>query len=700
MTRLFSVLFALVFAGSSLIAQDISETIWQDIEERTITATGTRHIAPTAFRTLSMNRGEMRNYLAGMPMEHTGNFKVISLPKPDGSWGTFRVEESPVMAPELAARYPEIKTYRGYGISDPTAFARFDLTPKGFHAMVLSSEGTYLIDPYFFENPNDIYMTYYRKDYPYNRDDPWVCHTDDFNEGLPDLAGQNRGGITTTGTELLTYRIAISTTGEYSTFHGGTIASTLAAINTALNRVNTVYNHDVAIQMNLIANNDQIIFLNASTDPFTNNNGQILLGQNQTTIDNIIGDADYDIGHVFSTGGGGIAALRSPCVPGRKAQGVTGLPSPVGDVFYIDFVAHEIGHQWNGFHTFNGSTGNCFGGNRSADAAYEPGSGSTIQAYAGICGGENLQPNSDAYFHGFSIIQIVNYSRNNTGNTCAVSQPLSNMPPTNLDPGSPVTLPISTPFTLVGSATDPNAGDTLLYNFEQFDLGAAGPPNTDNGNRPIFRSFFSSEEPMRTFPKLSDILGNTTTFGESLPTTTRTLSFRMTVRDGVGGTNSALVQHMTDATAGPFLVTALDAGGTLDGGSMLNVTWDVANTDNANVNCQTVDILFSTDGGQTFTELVADGTPNDGNEMVMVPNVDTSMGRLKVMAADNLFFDVNNANFTINMMALACPTEYETWLSNASSGGFIDSNNNGIVDVADLISCLPGPPKVASNSNN
>ena len=677
-----------IFVAPFLLGQVGGQGIWQDVNERSLTTTGTRYIVPNTYRTVAMDRGLMRNHLSKAPAAYSGQFIELTLPGPNGAWETFRIDESPIMEAELANKFPEIRTYRGFGVTDPTAYMRFDMTPQGFHAMVLTTQGTWMIDPYFFENPDDVYVSYYRQDYPYTREEPWFCDTTNANLEFDDLGERFLGGVTTTGTEMLNYRVAISATGEYSTFHGGTIPSVLAAITTALNRVNTVYNHDVAIQMNLVANNDQIIFLNSGTDPFSNSDGFAMLGQNQTTIDNIIGSANYDIGHVFSTGGGGIALLRGPCRAGQKAQGVTGLQSPVGDVFYIDFVAHEMGHQWGGRHTFNGTSGFC-NGNRSATAAFEPGSGSTIQAYAGICGSENLQNNSDAFFHSFSMIEIIEYSRNDSGNSCAVAQPLSNQPPQNLDAGNPVTLPIQTPFMLSGSATDANSGDTLLYNFEQFDLGTAAPPNTDNGNRPILRSFFYSVNPYRIVPRLSDVLNNTSTFGESLPTTSRILSFRMSVRDGNGGTNSTLIQHMTDATAGPFLVTALNAGGTVDGNSMLNVTWDVANTDNGNVNCQNVDIWFSIDGGMTFSELVAEGTPNDGSEMVVVPNVDTTQARIIVMAADNLFFDINNANFTINMASLLCPTDYETWLTDASAGGFIDSNGNGIVDVADFISCFP-----------
>jgi len=301
-----------------------------------------------------------------------------------------------------------------------------------------------------------------------------------------------------------------------------------------------------------------------------------MLSQNQSNLDAVIGSANYDIGHVFSTGGGGVAFLAVVCINGFKARGVTGLPSPTGDIFYIDFVAHEMGHQYGGNHSFNGSSGNCSGGNRNAATAYEPGSGSTIQAYAGICSPQNLQNNSDDYFHNISYVEMTNFTQIGGGSSCPVITPTGNLPPiVNAGTGG-LTFPIETPLKLDGSATDPD-GDPITFNWEEFDLGPAGHPDFPSGNAPIFRSFPAVSETYRLLPKLSNLLNNTHTIGELLPTYTRTLRFRLTVRDnraGGGGVDWDQVTHSVTDAAGPFLVTSPNTAVTWQGLSFQTITWD------------------------------------------------------------------------------------------------------------------------------
>jgi hypothetical protein len=377
-----------------------------------------------------------------------------------------------------------------------------------------------------------------------------------------------------------------------------------------------------------------------------------MLGQNQTTLTNIIGAANYDIGHVFSTGGGGVASLGVVCNNASKARGVTGLTNPTGDPFYVDYVAHEMGHQYAGNHTFNGNEGSCSGGNRNPSTAYEPGSGSTIQAYAGICGSQNLQSNSDDYFHTVSFQEMAGFSHNGNGATCGTT--------TNTDNDTPVvdagtggfTIPIGTPFILTGSATD---NDPLTYMWEQFNLGPAGHPNSPAGNAPIFRSFDALTTPTRVFPMLSDIVNNTQTIGEIMPSYTRDLTFRFTARDnevspGAGGVTYDTIDFDVTGTAGPFLVQTPNG---LDGlswpiGATREVTWDVANTDVAPVNCANVDIDLSTDGGFTAPISLASNTPNDGSALVLVPNNPTATARVWVSCSDNIFFDMSNSNFSIS----------------------------------------------------
>jgi hypothetical protein len=451
------------------------------------------------------------------------------------------------------------------------------------------------------------------------------------------------------GETLRSYRLAMAATAEYTAFHGGTVAGGMAAIVTAMNRVNGIYESEVAIRMVLVANNDQVVYTNAATDPYTNADGFGMLSENQANIDAVIGSANYDVGHVFSTGGGGIASLGVPCNAAFKARGVTGLPSPIGDPFYVDFVAHELGHQWGGNHTFNGSSGNCSGGNRNGSTAYEPGSGTTIQAYAGICSPQNIQSNSDAYFHGLSFDEMVAYSTTGGGNSCATQAATGNTAPV-VEAGPAHTIPISTPFELCGSGSDDD-GDALTFGWEQFNLGPAGHPDSPVDDAPIFRSFTPVTSPCRSFPQLSDIVNNTHTIGELLPTYGRTLTFRLTGRDnktGGGGVNNDSVDIVVSDTAGPFLVTYPNTAVSLSGASSMTATWDKSNTDIAPVNCSSVDVLLSNDGGTNYQLELLRNTPNDGTESLFLPSFSTSNARIKIRCSDNIFFDISNVDFTIN----------------------------------------------------
>lgn len=632
--------------------------------------------ALSSSRPLTLNVPGLRAALATAPLESRarGQALVLQLPLPDGTNGRFRVVEAPVMAPTLAAQFPDIKTYVGVGVDDPHASVRLDLTPRGFHAQVLSATtGTFYIDP-TTRTTTQQYLSFWKRDMPGRSFNCEVQGDADQQRTATSGAGS---GLRTSGPVLRTYRLAMAATGEYTTFQssglpaGATpaqqIAAAQAAIVTSVNRVVGVYEKELAVRLVLVANNSTLVYADPATDPYTNTNtDNALLAENQTNIDALIGSANYDIGHVFSTASGGVAGLGVVCRNGQKARGTTGTSSPVGDAFDIDYVAHELGHQFGGSHTFNGNAGSCAGGNRSAATAYEPGSGTTIMAYAGICGAANdLQPNSDPYFHVASYEQILAY----IGTTsCAVTIATGNAPPLITLPVSGKVLPISTPFKLTADAFDPD-NDALSYCWEEYDLGAAGSPTatqTANVTIPVFRSFNPTASGTRYFPRLTDLVNNTTVLGERLPTVTRTLRFRVTVRDQnngsqgiIGGVNSsAIVTLNSTSTAGPFLVTAPDAAGiSWAGGSSQPITWDVAGTTANGVNCATVNIRLSTDGGLTYPTLLLSGTANDGSENVTLPNVATSTARIMVEAADNYFFDISDNNFTIvTSTACAAPT--------------------------------------------
>jgi len=649
-------MLSLFLWNTPAIGQNTLHRHWSDVAENSITDQNDRQTIPERYRTIVLEEDGLRSLLAQAPaewsLEARGSTVLLNLPLPDGTSEDFRIMESPIMAAELGAKYPGIKTYIGQGLADRTMSARFDLTPFGFHAIIFSTRGTIYIDPYS-RHTTRFYISYFKHDL-YGSELQGLSEIGPLGTDSPAAAEIRalvaKGVPRATGEELRTYRLALAATGEYTAFHGGTVPAGMAAIVTAMNRVNGIYERDISVRMVLIPNNDVLVFTNAATDPYTNNNGSVMLGQNQTTLDNFIGSTNYDIGHVFSTGGGGVAFLACVCAAGIKARGVTGLPSPIGDPFYVDYVAHEMGHQFGGNHSFNGNAGSCGGGNRNGSTAYEPGSGTTIMAYAGICGSQNIQNQGDDYFHGISIDEMAAYTQLGGGNSCPLITLTGNQVP-NVDAGSSVvhTIPAGTPFVLTGSGSDPD-GDSLTYAWEEFDLGPEGHPNTPSGDAPIFRSFRPTTSPVRTFPRLSNILSNTQTIGELLPSYSRIMAFRLTARDnraGGGANNYDIGSIVVTSTAGPFQVTYPNTAIAWLANSTDSVTWNVANTSGSPINCTSVNILLSTDGGQTFPVTLASNTPNDGREAVTVPANSSPQARIKVAAMGNIFFDISNANFAI-----------------------------------------------------
>jgi hypothetical protein len=681
---LFVLTCTLLFSTSS-VSQTLSSSLWSDIPESSIELTGQKLINPQEYRTLKLNIQSLTNLLNSAPLEKSvplGQSQIIiELPLPKGGFGRFNFVESPVMEDELQLTYPEIRTYVGRGIDDPYAWVRFDFTPHGFHSMVRSVDGSFFIDPHN-QGDTEHYISYYVKDFL--RDDvERTCEVFTDANILDEMNFLLEGGLDTpTGPQLRTYRLACATTGEYTIFHGGTVQLGLAAVVTAVNRVTGVYETELAIRMVLVANNNLIIYTDPNTDPYSNSSGSTMLGQNISNLSSVIGNANFDIGHVFSTGGGGIAYLGAVCTS-NKAGGVTGLPQPIGDPFYIDYVAHEMGHQFGAHHTFNGSAGSCSGSNRNPSTAFEPGSGSTIMAYAGICSPQNLQNFSDPYFHVASFDQIVAYTNFGSGSGCPVITNTGNNPPVVTVPAGGFTIPINTPFALTGSAVDPD-NDPVIYSWEEWDLGPAGHPNSPSGDAPIFRVFNPVSTPTRTFPRLQNLLNNTQTIGEILPSYSRNLKFRLVARDNRpagGGVDYAQVNFAVTSNAGPFVVTYPNTNVSHAGFSEMNVTWNVANTDLAPVNTTNVNILLSVNGGQTYPYTLASNTPNDGSEIVSLPDHETTQARVKVEAVGNVYFDISNVNFSITE---AIPVELASFTGEQASNGVIlkwitasETNNMG-----------------------
>lgn len=614
-----------------------------------------RNSTPQEFDLFKLNVSALKNQLAAAPERFTAPSSVIvNLPTNNGEMQKFRVFEAPTFSAELQARHPNIRSYSAVGIDDPTATARFSVSDFGLNAMISSAHySTMYIDPY--TSDKEYYISYNLNQLPAR--DGFECLVEETVEPmeLPLMERNANDG------QLRTYRLALACTRQYASFHltrqgipnSATDevkkAAILAEMNVAMTRVNGIYERDLSVTMVLVPNNEELICLTAATDPYTNNNGVAMLGQNQIHVDQKIGNDNYDIGHVFSTGGGGIAGLRVPCVTGQKARGVTGLPAPIGDDFYIDFVAHEMGHQFGANHTFNGTVQNCGGGNRNLPTAMEVGSGSTIMGYAGICGSQNVQFHSDPYFHSISIQEMWSNVKYGNASICPVLTNTNNAAPT-ANAGSNYTIPKSTPFALTGTASDPD-GDTLTHCWEQVNPeNSTQPPVPTATQGPTFRSYEPTDSPTRYFPKMSFVLaGNmggpgTTNKWEVVPAVSRIMNFKYTVRDnhpGGGATAASMSKVTVNGNAGPFVVTSQSTTAFWNTGTTETVTWDVANTDIAPINCTKVDILFSSDAGENFDYVLASNVDNNGSAVVNVPNLNTIRGRVMVRASDNVFFNVN-----------------------------------------------------------
>lgn len=607
------------------------------------------------YRLTRLEQAGMKRSLAAAPGEaivHARHSRaVITLPMPDGSYQRFSYVASSVMAPELARKFPEIKTYVGQGLDDPSASVRFDWTPAGFHAFVLSSGSTVVVNPYT-RGQTDLYVSFYRSDVSAEAA-AWTCYTDDETGPLqsdPPMRSGSSGG------DLRIYRIAVATTGEYTQYHGGTVSQALAAVTTAVNRISGIFEREFAIRLQLVANNNLIIYTNAATDPYTGNNNSTMMSENQDNLDAVIGSANYDIGHVFSTAGGGVTFPGIACLTGWKAKAASGLGNPIGDAFVVEIAAHEMGHQFGSHHTWNGSNGNCSADQWGSETACEPGSGSTIMSYAGLCGVDNLQSARDYYYHAISYEKIRDYITTGSGGGCPTITPTGNTPP-NVNAGPNYTIPYGTPFVLTATGSDPD-GDALTYCWEQVDLGPRAALSAgDNGSSPIFRSWLPTTSPSRTFPRLTDLLNNTTPKGELLPTTSRTLLMRCTVRDnraGGGGVDTDDTMLTVTSSAGPFRVTSPNAAVNWSGSG--TVTWNVASTNLSPVSCSQVNIRLSVDGGLTYPYLLVSNTPNDGSQGVTLPDLSSTQARIKVEAVGNIFFDVSDANFSFTCPGPAIAT--------------------------------------------
>lgn len=615
----------------------------------------------------------------GLNTRSKSSRKTIMLPNSEGFLETFELRESSNFDKILSDKFPSIKSFTAVGIENPTSFAKISLGSDGFHAVIFSPQGkTVYIDPYSKDNQE--YIVYKTSDLK-EEDAIFKCKVEETAKKQAFTSAQSK--IVNDG-NLRTFRLALVCSGEYAQFHldnqniPATATDTdkktavLSAMNTSMTRVNGLFEKDLAVKMVIVGDNDKVIFLDKDTDNISDGEPDKMITEVQSIADAVIGTANYDIGHIFSIGGDGLAGLGVVCVTGQKARGVTGRSSPIGDPYDIDFVAHEMGHQFGATHTQNNDC------NRTIETSVEPGSASTIMGYAGICS-PNVQSKSDDYFHAVSItqMQVVIAS---TG-SCATLTSNGNTAPV-ADAGLNYSIPRSTPFILKGMATDADGSVSLTYNWEQTDNEAGiMPPLASNSVGPMFRSLPSNISPNRYMPELATVIsGSTSSTWEVVPNITRDMNFSLLVRDnntsGGGTSRDNMVVTVEDVVA--FAVTSQTSIVTWDAGSTQTITWNKGTTDVAPINCQNVTIKLSEDGGLTFPITLAVNTPNDGTESIIVPNNVTTQARIMVEAADNIFYNVNGVNFEIQ----------------STTPSFILKNTSG-----DLSACNSGNQSVSYTLN-
>ena len=642
--------------------------LWEtaDVSELAHRSNEPRYTNPTSYGLFKIQMNELRMALQRVPHEEQlaarNSYMQFSFPMPDGSFRTFNLVEYRMMEEGLARNYPHLKSYTGIDVKMGTKI-HLNLTQNQLFAAVREKGVTYYIDPYFKEG-NTYFVSY---DIRNDLDDEmgFSCDQHKIKDGeVVEVDGPGSHHHSNQPTiergeafSLRTYRLAVSATAGFTAFYGGTVTGALDGITTIVNRINSVYEREVAIRMILIANNDQIIFTTPQDDPFDAiavGDQAAFLGQNQSTLTTVIGNANYDIGHVFnvkasSPFGQGIAQRSSVCRSNSKGRGSSARMNPVGDAFTVSIICHEMGHQFSANHIMY----HCH--NVNLATSVEPGSGTTIMSYAGICSSTtDIQNFSDDYFNSNSIAVIQSYSRNGEGNSCGENIDLGNSYPDPILDYPPVTyIPVNTPFKLAGSAADSESSDGITYCWEQYDNGNRNYENNPwdvsrpMGNEPLFRSRPPVADSFRYFPALPIVVNSSNYLWEQLPDYARNMKFRMTVRDNASENGGAKwdemdIQVIDNSNAGQFEITNYNVKDTLNSGDYVELTWNVAETDLSPIGATFVDIYMSTDGGSSFPHLVKEHTLNDGSAFVNIPNLTADRFRFMLAASENIFYDVTN----------------------------------------------------------
>lgn len=633
--------FASADAQSFFTKKDESRISLRSTDERTV--------IPTKYEVFGLDVSGLKTYLRQAPMEfEQSQGLLLEIPTAEGGLDAYYVFESPVMEAEISARYPSIKSYKAYSKNNGSVM-RFALSSAGFYAAVYSESGEVYIDPYSEENTSD-YIVYYTKNHHSDiYDNTPMCGVEHEERAEADSgpSTHNRTDIV----NLRVFRLAMACTGEWGQVaRRGTVEKCLADMNTMVTRMNAIYEKELAMRYVIINDNDKLIFLDPKTDPYENSDeGKKILGTNTRVISDRVGGNSYDVGHVLSIcyDIGGVAQGGSAC-QSNKGNGVTCNNNNDLTKIVTRVMAHEVGHQFDASHTWNICQPNDPGTDqqRAGNWAYEPGSGSTIMSYAGSCGTDNVASDNDDYFHVASLFQIYNKT-NPGGNAYSCSQKVAtnNHYPTVSVPNVRYIIPISTPFELRGNGADED-GDVLTYCWEQYDLGPKVALGTNSEEGPLFRSYKPSVDGnIRFVPAPSIILsGNWADKKEVLPDKSRVLTFRLTVRDNNAEAAGVVWdEYKLDVSdqAGPFRLTYPDKNEKFKVGEAVTVTWDVANTDKAPINCQKVNIYgsFSSairDGDPNLVPLAL-GVPNNGSYTIIIPNKTSNLFRIVIKAVDNIF---------------------------------------------------------------
>ena len=705
-TLLLSVFSLLVFnLGFSQTEKAWSQVTSNDIKKNKNVE---RETFPQEYKLMQLNVSTMKQALRSAPDRTSGATKgvIISLPNAEGVLERFEVFEASNFEAELQAQFPEIRSYAGNGIDDKFARLRMSIDPRGIQTMIhRADKGSEFMEPY--SQDGKVYSIY--RSSRVKGKLPFTCSTPDQDLAI-DLSKNGLGSRSSSG-QLLTFRLALSCNGEYANYFGATSSAQVGLVNAQFNatmtRVNGIFETDFGIHMNIVASNNNVIFYNPASDPYSAALGSWNTELQQTLNTTLTGpsttlaanNAAYDVGHMFgaSGGGGNAGCIGCVCVNGitagtgsTKGRGITSPADgiPMGDTFDVDYVAHELGHQFGANHTFSHSS-------EGTGVNKEVGGGVTVMGYAGITS-YNTHTNSIDVFHSASIAQV---QANMVGKTCPVRTTIHTAPTVNA--GANYTIPRSTPFMLTGSAT---GSGSLTYTWEQNNdagasTGASSPASATKVIGPNFVCFPDSPSPTRYFPRMSSVFaGSTTTAGvgvtmEALSSVARTLNFRLTARDNVAGqgqTNFGDMVVSVDATRGPLTVTSQNTAGiSYDINSSQTVTWAVNNTDGS-AGGTNVDILITTDGGVTWTPLLTN-TPNDGTQAVTMPATAAPNCRLMVKASGNIFFNVNSTDFAVGYtVTTTCNTYTNSTVLPipdgvaANSPGAVASNNISVPDTGNL----------------